>query len=500
MSSNDKGSSMKIVTPLKRLFVMVILPFCAFTMPVLAAPKFSTGTAVDGVIVYQDASDTSQFFYLPGRIDSALGVNLRSFKAQYWGIGPTFWGQDSNGNVYSIVGAILAGSANMDITSAQRDAVAKEIRTDYGVQNPKLLPLPLSDTTVTPILDLQTLSMGSQGVTTAFPSNYIFGTDMVFSIGTGNSLFAQVVGARQVGSDVTPNPTFGVAINGKAEFVGDPWRVKVHCDLAQVWHEVRTHVSVGASAAFGWIPIRGAADYQDIQQDLQRSNACTFQTEEGSLDNAKFGRQLFEMMKTIFEAVNTATTEGDGYFKFEPNPHAGDPGGGGASAWLPWSISVNAGRSSASLTQHITFDRDVSYTGRLQYVVPTTMVLAVSCNTATKQYFSDLGNSSAPCITQAKIDTFNARSSCEAKAKAPKLQELNDKLAYGQITQAQFDRLLVVYNRTSFCEGMPSILTARRTFVDKALGSSGLRVWAVQGMTAEDVQELNRATLKAMMK
>lgn len=479
-----------------------------FTLPMLciggllaahathAAPKFSKGTSVGGVIAYQDDADPAQFHYLPGQIDLSLGVNLTSFKAQHWGIGPTFWGQDSNGQVYSIVGAILSGSANLGITDAQRQALTDELKRVYGLDAVRLLPVALRNSKVTPILDSQTLAMGGQGVTTSFPSSYVFGTDMVFSIGTGNSLFAQVVGARQAGSEITANPTFGVSIVGDVEFTGDPWRVQVSCDLSQVWKEVRTRVS--ASVSLGWFRI-GSAEYNDIRQQLERSNACTFETREGSLDNATFGRQLFEMMKTIFEAVNTATTEGEGYFKFEPNPHAGDPGGGGAASWLPWSVSINAGRSSASLTQNIRFDREITYTGRLIYSIPASMVLAVSCNTATKRYFVDLGNAGEPCITQQKIDTFNARMRCEAKAKQAKLLDLAERLALGSITQQQYDRLLTLYNRTSLCETLQPLSLAGQQLSLRDRGSHGrsgeVRGWRSQGLDADQLRKLEATVL-----
>src|SRR4051794_17817400 len=87
-----------------------ILAFAAFILgaPAHAAPKFSQGTAIAGVIAFQDDIDPTQFHYLPGRVDLDLGANLKAFKAQYWGIGPTHWAQDTDGSIYSIVGAIIS--------------------------------------------------------------------------------------------------------------------------------------------------------------------------------------------------------------------------------------------------------------------------------------------------------------------------------------------------------------------------------------------------------
>jgi len=424
------------------------------SLPALAAPKFTKGTAVAGVIAFQDDSDPAQFFWVPGRVDLALGTNLKAFKTQYWGIGPVHWAQDSTGAIYSIVGAILAGSANLDITDAQRNALIGEIKKAYGIPNAKLLPLALKNVKVTPILDAQTLSLGNKDVTLSFPSTYQFGTDLVYSIGTGNSLFAQVVAARDASDTaITPNPTFGLSIVGDAEFAGDPWTAEVTCDLSQVWEQTRTRVS--ASVSLGWFRI-GSADYANTVQDLQKSGACKFDMKEGSLDNEKYGRQIFDMVKKIYEEINKKATDGDGFFKFEPNPQAGDPGGGGASSWWPWSVSINGGYSHAYFKQSISYHNTVSYTGHFLYTMAASMVLAVNCNNATSSHFVDLGDASQPCINQQKIDTFNARMKCEAAAKQPKLLQLEERLALNEITQTQYDRLLALYNRLSFCETVSS--------------------------------------------
>ncbi|MBH9576955.1 hypothetical protein [Inhella proteolytica] len=455
-----------------------------------AAPLFSKGTAVAGVIAYQDDTDKNQFHYQPGRIDLALGVNLKAFKAQYWGIGPTHWAQDSSGAIYSIVGAIVSGSANIDITAKQRTELTAEIKKAYGVANPKLLPLSLKNVTVTPVLDSETLSLGKKDVTVVFPSIINFTSDFAYSIGTGNSLFAQVVGARQSSNfDIQPNPTFAVNFVGETEFVGDPWTAKISCDLSQVWSQIRSKFS--ASASLGWFKV-GSLNYSKVQQELEKSKACTFDMKEGSLDNEKYGRQVFDMVKKIYEAVNKLAVEGDGFFRFEPNPDAGDPGGGGASATWPWSVSVNAGYSSAHFKQTIEYKDTVSYTGRFNYRIPASMVLAVSCNSATKSMFSDLSNASEACITQQKIDTFNARMACEAKAKQPKLLKLEEKLALGEINTAQYDRLLALYNRTSFCE----TFSPAAAEMGKVLPAfSGERFARIQSLTDA---ELNRLEAEAL--
>lgn len=473
--------------PTKIYFGFLVLAACACQYAV-SAPKFSKGTTADGVIAFQDDADSTQFYYVPGRIDTVLGENLKSFKAQYWGIGPTHWAQDSTGQVISITGAIISGSANLDITKVQRESIKAEISRSFGIAAPKLLPLPLKNVAVSPILDAQTLSLGNKDVTLSFPSAYIFGTDLIYSIGTGNSLFAQVVGARDAkNSEIHPNPTFGVSIVGVSEFVGDPWTAEIKCDLSQVWDQVRSRVS--ASVSMGWFKI-GSADYQETLQDLRRTKACSVNMKEGSLDNEKYGRQIFDTIKKMFEEINKQAADGDGFFKFEPNPQAGDPSGGGASSWAPWSVSINAGRSHSYFKQTITWNDTITYSGRFNYTIPTSMILAVNCNNATKAYFVDLGNAGESCITQQKIDTFNSRMKCESDAKRPKLEALAERLAMGSITQSQYDKLLAFYNRTSFCENM-TIAKGKRL-----VGSSSLNIWGIQGVTDAELRKLEESVLK----
>jgi hypothetical protein len=477
------------------LSIVFFVALLFFSSESRSAPKFNQGTSSDGVIAFQDSIDKDQFYYIPGRVDATLGAGLKHFKAQYWGIGPAHWGQDSSGQIYSIAGAIISGSANLDITVTQRISIKSEIKSVYGVRNPKLLPMPLRNVTVSPILDAQTLSMGNKDVTLSFPTTYSFGTDFVYSIGTGNSLFAQVVGARDaVNSEIHLNPTFGVSIIGEAEFEGDPWRAVISCDLSQVWDQVRSRASV--SVSMGWFKI-GSADYQNTLQDLQRSGACTFDMKEGSLDNEKYGRQIFDAAKKMFEEINKQAVDGDGFFKFEPNPQAGEPGGGGASSWAPWSVSVNAGYSHAHFSQKLIWNNTISYTGRFLYKIPTSMILAVSCNTATKAYFVDLGDASQPCITQTKTNIFNGRMQCEAKARQPRLIALGERLALGSITQAQYDKLLALYNRTSFCE---SVALTPKKAIEGGVGpnssASNIKTMGRQGINDDDLRRLEMEVLK----
>lgn len=471
---------------------VVLLALCIVPLSALAAPKFSQGTSIAGVIAYQDHQDPTVFHYVPGRVDLALGTNLKAFKAQYWGIGPAQWAQDSDGAVYSIAGAIISGSANIDITTAQRNALVAELKKAYGVAAPKLLPLQLRNVTVSPVLDRETLSLGRKNVTVDFPKTVNFAVDFAYSIGTGNSLFAQVVGARQSGDQaITPNPTFGVNILGETEFVGDPWTAHVVCDLSQVWEQVRTRASASVSA--GWFRL-GSATYSNTTQDLQRSGACKFDMVEGSLDNEKYGRQVLDMTKKIFEEINRKATDGEGFFKFEPNPDAGDPGGGGAASFWPWSVSINAGYSRAYFKQSLKWDTNVSYTGRFLYPVPASMVLAVNCNNATKSMFVDLGNASEPCITQEKTNTFNARMACEANARKPKLLALEERLALNQISAAQYDKLLALYNRLSFCESMAVVPSVDALQIAVA-GSPHMKSW-VQSISSAELSRLEEAALK----
>jgi hypothetical protein len=349
--------------------------------------------------------------------------------------------QQSDGSIASKAGAILGGTVNIDISDTQRQQLIAQIKKDFNIDSPKLLPLRLSDAQIqTTVLDK--ITGFGDNVQQVFPAGFQIGSDFAFSVGSLNSGFAQLVGNLTQAPNATTivsNPQFGMNITAQAEFVGDPWSADIDCDLSQVWSQVRS--SAGATASFGWFRL-GSATYNSVAQNLQKSGACTFVNTEGSLDTAKYGRQVLEMTKQMFEAINAAASTGQNYFQFQPNPEAPPAGGGGGGFNLfGWGVSINASYSSASFTQGIRWHTHVSYTGHAKYPVALGTALAVSCSGATQQYFVDLADASQPCITQPKIDVLQTRLAAEAKAKLPLYTDLNSRLASGLVTLANYTQL-----------------------------------------------------------
>jgi hypothetical protein len=481
---------------MKRLLRTGVLCLAVVAMAAEAAagPRFSAGTAIGGVVVYQDDADTTQFHYLPAQVQVVLGGTLKDFKVTYWGVGPAHFAQDATGAIYPVTGAIVAGTAAFDISPTQRTAVIAEIRKAFNVDNPKLLPLSLKNVKVMPTIDAKTLALGGT-VQINFPDTVAFTSEFAFSVGTGNSLFAQVVAAGRPNEfGVRTNPTFGLNIAGDVEFVGDPWTAEIDCDLSQVWKQMRS--SASASVGLGWFRI-GSASYQSISQDLQKSGACKFNMKEGSLDTAVFGRQVFEMVKRVFEELNAKAIAGEGFFKFEPNPEA--PAANAPSpGWSPWSISVNLAYSSAYFSQSIKWQTKVSYTGRFTTRVPAGMALAVSCNSTTRDHFVDLSNTAEACVTQGKVDTFNARMRAEAAAKTEKIAGLNERYILGELTDTQYQKLVDYYNRISLTETatpVPAEVAQPMLAAPPAAAIAGAKSFKV-GFTPAQLRAMENAVLK----
>jgi hypothetical protein len=419
------------------------LIFPAFTThsQLLAAPLLSHGTSVQGALAYQDDSDSTQFFYVPLFSEAVFGDRLKTFRVSHFGVGNAFLVRHSDGSITSEAGAIVSGTVSIDISPAQRQALIAKIKNDFGIDNPKLLPLRLADPKIESIVLDKIVGFGDN-VQQNLPSTFQVGSEVAFSVGSLDSGFAQIVANLAQGTmagKVPPNPHFGMNIVAKAEFVGDPWRAVIDCDLQQVWSQVRK--SAGVSVSYGWIPI-GSVQAAGIAQDLQKTGACTFDMKEGSLANEKYGRQVLEMTKQMFEEINKSAVGGQGYFQFQPNPEApaagGGGGGGGLASLFGWNISVNASYSSASFTQKLRWNTTVTYTGHAMYPVALGTALAVSCTPETKQYFEDLRDSSDPCITQAKVDLFNKRTSAEAKAKAPLYADLSQRLLDNKLSPDRY--------------------------------------------------------------
>ncbi|ABI87442.1 hypothetical protein CH72_2929 [Burkholderia ambifaria AMMD] len=445
-----------------RIVHLVAVTFSLINCAVFAAPLLSKGTSIAGAIAYQDDGDPAQFWYLPLSTTDTLGDRLKSFEVKYFGIGKPFLVKQADGSIKSKAGSIVSGVFSIDLSQSQREKLTKQISKDFGLVAPKLLPLRLTDSKIESIL-LNNIDGFGDPVEQKWASTFSIGSDSAFSVGSLNSGFAQIVANLSIGgspTDIPANPAIGVNITGKSEFVGDPWTAIVDCDLSQVWSQVRT--SVGASASFGWFRI-GGASYNRIAQDLQKSGACTFNMKEGTLDNEKYGRQVMEMTKSLFEEINKYAISGDKYFKFEPNPEAPAVagGGGGGLSLFGFSVSVNGGYSSASFSQGIRWNTTVSYTGRTLITVNLGTALAVSCNAATQKYFVDLTDAAQPCITQQKIDAFLQRTKNEAKEKASAYKALNDKLLNGSITMEQYATLRAAINDLVYVDDMYALSDAR---------------------------------------
>lgn len=468
----------------------------AFTSDVNAAPKFGRGTAIAGVIAYQDHEDESQFHYLPGRTDALLGERITNFTVTHFGIGESYFVQSSTGEISSRVGAIVSGTINFDISDDQRQQITAAIKSEFGVENPKLLPLALRNVKVESTALDKTLSF-EEGLEQNLPSTLQLGTDQNFSIGTLNSGFGHIAAGQQTGGDITPNSHFGINVAADVEFVGDPWTAEIKCDLQKVWEQVRTKVSASVSA--GWFRL-GSASYSKVHQELEESGACDFNMIEGSLDTEEYGRQVMDMTKKIFEEINRAATDGTGFFKFDTNYPQADPintGGGGSRGLFGFSVSVSGGYSSAYFKQSKIWETTISYTGRFEAPVAMGTVLAVKCSTETKQLFTDLNDAQNGCVDQAKADALKARLKREGAAKAQKYFELEEKLALGQINNEQYDKLKALYDRislTEFAEGFRTLNVAKA----EAVGLPELAQQAVVsfGLSPQSLARLEQEALQ----
>jgi hypothetical protein len=440
------------------LFIFSKIVLSCFFSPAYSqearGPKFFGGLTFAGAQIYQDEIDTLQFYYAPSAIDLVMGETLQDFNVKYWGIGKPFYKQTDKGTMSSI-GAILAGKATFDLSKNQRKLVIAEIKRAYKLENvePKLKGLSIRTQSSRPVFAENTLGFGEKS-DVRFPDTFAVGTTFNYLLATGGNLFASTVAGFQEDQKIIPNPQFGINIIGEAEFIGAPWESEITANYSQIWKEVRQKYS--ASVSLGWFRI-GTAEYNSLVQDLQKSGAIKFKMIEGSLDNEKFGRAIFETMKSIFEEMNKNATGGEGFFKFEPNPSAANIDAGNSSLFGGWGLSINGGYSSAQLTQEIIVKSTISYKGRFYSNIPMSLTLAVNCTNATKKYFQDIADTKNNCITQIKIQQTQERLQKEAKAKNTELKKLAKDLILGKITNDQYDRLFKLYNEYSFTEDINNI-------------------------------------------
>lgn len=413
--------------------------------------KLSGGTEAAGVLAYQDSVDPTQFHYLPANAHCILGATLADFGVKYWGIGKPFRRLKENGSIDSVVGAVLSGRAVIDISDDQRRQITEAIARAYGVPDPKLLPMMLHDVTVQPVIGQKTLGLGFSA-DAEFPSVVQLGASFSFLVGTGDSLFATFVGAQDNATQMVPDPSFGINIQGNAEFQGDPWQVRITADLGQVWSYTRRRF--GGGVGYGWWRI-SLADYEQVITEMQRDQVITLEFIEGSYNTEEFGRQIFEMGKELFQAVNEAAAAQEGFFKFEPNPSPSPSERPGSGLSWPFTPCVNLtyGEESLKSNQSLHYEATLSYSGRVVVRTPTSMTLAVKCNRETASHFVDLGYPDQPCITADKLNEMQERLEKEVELKARLAHILMERMVLGEITEAEYKRKIALLEGLSGEDG-----------------------------------------------
>ena len=417
--------------------------------------RLNRPAAADGVVAYQDKDKQDLFHYFPLRIDSVIGETLRSFKVDYYGINAKpYWADLGGENYQSCVGGNLSGTAVPDITATQRTNLTKVIGDTYGVKKPVLVPLVLTGVTVQPIFAKHIVDMGTGGSAT-FPNQVTLGASTGYQVGSGNSLFAALVGNEQDTSE--PRPDFAINISGETELYADPWVAEIHADLSRVWEYTRSKVDVGLS--LGWFNL--GTNIDKITQELISKGIVTIRYIQGS-GNSEFGWQMLNSTKTLFEAINKQVTAGEGMFKFEPNPTAQEPTKDEkwAAKLLPFTTSINVAYVSNFFNQEITFDQTVTFEGMMPVRFNSSMALAVPCTATTESHFYDLQESEQGCITKAKQDGLQKRIGVEKEAKRQKLLVYQAKLESNEWTPQQYSLMVATLNTITLTE-FPSLAGVR---------------------------------------
>lgn len=415
--------------------------------------RLNKSCAADGVIAYQDTDESNMFHYFPARIDSIANETLLDFSVKYWGINANPYYIDvGKGKYESIVGATVSGQAVADITKKQRDAITKEIRRVFQLK-PKdevvLVPLVLQEVEVQPILAGNVVEKGG-GSSVTFPSRFQIGTQFGFNIGSGNSLFSELV-ANEGSLDRQSSPDIGVNFYGTAELRADKWVARIEADLSQVWSYTRKKVS--ASLKLGWLNL-GGADLDKIVQSLRKENIVKITYIEGG-GGKEFGRALLESSKALFEAINAQITSGEGLFRFEPNPKPQEPPAGKDSLGgdlLPWKVSLNMSFGENTFQQSIKYDQTITFEGNTLVAFNGNMSLALPCNASTTKYFYDLQLKQDGCITAQKSDGLQSRIGKELAAKNEKVRQYFNNVEQGRWTPDQMATMLELLNQTTLTE------------------------------------------------
>jgi hypothetical protein len=411
------------------------------------AGRLNRPAAANGVVAYQDYDNPDQFHYFPLRIDAVKGDTLKAFQVSYFGINAKpYWVDVGGRNYRSLVGGTLSGTAIPDITTVQRADITKAIQDRYQVKKPILVPMLLEEVSVQPIFAKHISEMGEDNSST-FPSRVTLGASFGYQVGSGNSLFSEMVGGERENSD--PSPDFAVNMYGQCELYADPWVAEIHADLSRVWEYTRTQVNVGAS--LGWFNL--GVNIDKITQELISKGIVTMKFRQGG-GGKDFGWQMLNSTKTLFEAINKQVVSGEGLFKFEPNPTPQEPAKNDnwGAKLLPFTVSVNTSYVSNVFKQEITFDEVVTFEGMVPVLLSGSMSLALPCTLDTEKSFYDVQLKEQGCITKAKSDGLQNRISAEVAAKDAKIREYLKFVETGKWTVREYGEMLQLLNTITLTE------------------------------------------------
>lgn len=415
------------------------------------AGVINRAVGADGIIAFQDRENPEKFEYFPSSVQSVLGDTMESFLCQYYGIGgKPQWVQAGNNSYLNLAGGIVQGKVRFDATKKQLEAIKEEISRVYKIDDAVLTPVILSDTKAQPVFAQGAAGLGGNSKY-GFPDGFSVGESFNFNIDSGNSLFAQLIAARTVGSNNAPaSPTIGMNIRGKLQLYGEPFKARLTADLSQVWEYTRTQVD--AAARIGWFNFSGSFD--KIAQDLQKNSIIKMEFIEGRADS-EFGLQLLESTKVVFEAINNQITSGEGMFRFEPNPDPQEPKDPEKS-WLaelaPYSVGINTSFASNSFSQSIAFEQEVDFTGIKTIEVSSSMNLGVLCSSTTENMFMDVTRNENGCITAQKAEKLGLRIAKEIAAKEAKIQDYEERLLDGKIDLKTYEALVAMLNNRMLTE------------------------------------------------
>jgi hypothetical protein len=456
-----------------RLSAILCASISCLATQAVAVPKTGTGISTEGVIAYQDHQDPKQWHYYPLRTDLAPNGGIISFTGTHWGFGPAFYScpDGSTTNCYSAVGGLVGGSVAINYSPSQKREILRAISAATGIPQPqiKLIPVKLRNVSLQPTLGAGTLEFGKNS-DQIYPKAIDLGSTFNYTVGTGGSLFPAILAAGDADSyEVTKNDHFGLNVAAEFEVEADPWEGTAQCDLKQVWSEIRKTFS--ASVSWGWFEL-GNGSYDGLWRDLQKSGACKLTLTSGSLDTKAYGEQMFKLTEELFKKINEQAAANQGFFKFEPNPESEaftkEVRVAGLFSSLR-SVKVNASYSEKHFTQSINWQTSFKYTGRFYMPIHFGVTLALQCNQATKHMFRDLGDTSEPCLTQAKVDEFNRRAATEKKAKDKVVLKLLDRLLAGEIDEDRYERALETLAKVSLTE---SLIAKQGSLSNKSTGTT----------------------------